>query len=94
MDQIQSVITQKMKSLINVLIKRDKVKWFEQLMVEEPSDEQLDYVDDVFSRYLGILAKKEGVGRDKDIKQLCKAVLKVRLIRHLKLMNKFRLFWK
>ena len=79
---------------MDVLVKRDKVKWFEQLLVEEPSDEQLDYVDDVFSKYLEILTMEKGIKMEKEVRQLCKAVLKVEIIRPLKSMSKFRLCWR
>lgn len=58
-------------------MRRDKVQWFEQLLVEEPSDEQLDYVDDVFSQYLGLAEDGPKKNDLKNAKKLCKTILKV-----------------
>lgn len=66
-----------MESLLGVVMLRDKVEWFEQLLVEEPSDEQLDYVDDVFSQYLDLVGESPNMVDLKDAKKLCKTILKV-----------------
>jgi hypothetical protein len=80
--QIKMIISEKMESLVDVLIQRDKVQWFEKLLVEDPSDAQLDYVDDVFGHYMKIISYKDPASvTQKDLVHLCKKVLKVSLTR-------------
>lgn len=68
-----------MNNLVEVLFQRDKVKWFEELLIEEPSDAQLDYVDDVFAQYMGLI--QSGEVSKKVLVKLCKSILKVAFIR-------------
>ena len=77
LNQIRKIISNKITNLLKILMKRNKVMWFKEILVDDPDESQLDYVDDVFAQYLEIISKRQTDLDTKDIRKLCKSVLKV-----------------
>jgi hypothetical protein len=54
-DEISGIIYHKSKILLKAITKRDKEKWFKQLMVQNPNKSHHEYIDQVIHKFDMIL---------------------------------------
>lgn len=79
-EEISGIIYHKAKILLKAITKRNKDKWFKQLMIHEPNPEQADYIEQIMRKFEFILEtyRNEGyVDRDRT-QELSKFILSVR----------------
>ena len=96
-EEISGIIYHKAKILLKAITRRDKKKWFSQLMIITPTPAQSHYIDQVlvkFDHILGIYRSAGQVDREKT-QELSKFILSVSSIifAHSKLENsKFSIY--
>ena len=88
LDEISNLMVSKMNSLLEIIQRLDKVSWFGAILVGDPTDEQLDYVDEIFSLYKEITESGTGKLESYKVKKLCKLVFKVEITRRRRSMSR------
>lgn len=55
-EEISGIIYHKSKILLKAITRRDKAKWFKQLMITSPNSDHHDYIDEVIGKFEVILS--------------------------------------
>lgn len=78
-EEISGIIYHKAKILLKAITKKNKDKWFKQLMITTPNQSQTSYIDQIIDRFdhiLNIYRSQAYVDREKT-QELCKFILSV-----------------
>lgn len=77
-EEISGIIYHKSKILLKAITRKDKNKWFDQLMIKRPNREQIAYIDSIVTAFDKLLHeyRGKGVADEKKVQEIGKMILK------------------
>ena len=77
-EEISGIIYHKSKILLKAITRKDKNKWFDQLMIKKPNREQVQFIDQIVECFDRLLVEYREIGHadEKKIQEIGRLILK------------------
>lgn len=77
-EEISGIIYHKSKILLKAITRKDKLRWFDQLMIKRPTRDQIKYLDNIINGFEILLNefRIKGVADEKKVQEIGKMILK------------------